>query len=250
MTNDKLKLQIKNFAFCIAILHFTFYIFNLSAVRASTMFSDSYEIQMGNLNMGAGRKDSENYALTDTMGQIAPGQYGETGYIVLAGFQYISSIIPFTFTISDLSIDFGSLTVDYFNEQINNLTISNGSARGYEVTVLANKQLTPQSASTIPKTTCGDPACTTSKAEEWTSTDYYGFGFNVDGDEKASDFTNSTYFRPFPDEDSSDSAQKVMEGTVVGTNKKVDITYRINISALQTAGDYENFLTFTAAPKI
>ena len=197
------------------------------------------------------RKDSENYALTDTMGQIAPGQYGETGYIVLAGFQYISSIIPFTFTISDLSIDFGSLTVDYFNEQTNSLTISNGSARGYEVTVLANKQLTSQSANTIPKTTCSAPAaCTISQARAWTSTDYYGFGFNVDGDEKAPDFTDSTYFRPFPDENSGDSDQKVMEGTVVGTNKQVDITYRINISALQAAGDYENFLTFTAAPKI
>ena len=234
----------------ISISLYTAYCILYTPAQALTMSSDSYEIQMGNLNMGAGRKDSENYALTDTMGQIAPGQYGETGFIVLAGFQYISSIIPFTFTISDLSIDFGSLTVDYFNEQTNSLTISNGSARGYEVTVLANKQLTSQSANTIPKTTCGDPVCTISNAQPWTSTDYYGFGFNVDGDEKASDFTDSTYFRPFPDENSGDSDQKVMEGTVVGTNKQVDITYRINISALQAAGDYENFLTFTAAPKI
>jgi len=36
MTNDKLKLQIKNFAFCIAILHFTFYILHLSQAHGQT----------------------------------------------------------------------------------------------------------------------------------------------------------------------------------------------------------------------
>jgi len=248
MTNDKLKLQIQNFAFCLAILPFVFCIFNLSTVRALNMSSDSYQIQMGNLNMSSGSPSSTNYKMTQTMGQTAPGKYTDTGYQVLAGFQYIHSLIPFTFTISDTSIDFGILTSNSFNDQTNTLTVSCGSAGGYQVTVLANKQLTSRSGTTIPKTTCGSTACTLTQAQPWTSTSYYGFGYNVSGDDKPSDFVDTTYFRPFPDQESGDSAQAVMKGTNVGRNKQVTVTYRINISGTQPAGDYENNLVFVATP--
>ena len=182
------------------------------------------------------------------MGQTAPGEYTNSGYKVLAGFQYIHSLIPFTFTISDISIDFGSLVSNSFNEETNNLTISCGSAGGYQVTVLANKQLTSASGATIPKTTCGATACTINTAQPWTSTDYYGFGHNMSGDDIPDDFEGSTYFRPFPDEESGDSAKIVMNGSNVGRNIQSTVTYRINISGSQAAGNYENFLTFVATP--
>jgi hypothetical protein len=215
---------------------------------ALNMSSDSYEIQMGNLNMTGGSKTSTNYKLTDTMGQMAPGEYTNTGYKVLAGFQYIHSLIPFTFTISDISIAFGALTPGSFNDETNDLTISCGSAGGYQVTVLANKQLTSEAASTIPKTTCGGAACTLTTAQPWVSTDYDGFGYNINGDDVPADFTDSTYFRPFPDDDSSDSVATVMNGTNVSRNLQSTVTYRINISNTQAAGDYKNFLTFVATP--
>lgn len=224
------------------------YISVFSTALALNMESDSYRIQMGNLNMGAGRPSSSSYDLDLTMGQTAPGEYTNTGFKVLAGFQYIHSLIPFTFTIFEISIDFGTLTSNYFNEQTNDLTISCGSAGGYQVTVLANKQLTSQASSTIPKTTCGDPACTISQAQPWTSTDYDGFGHNMSGDDIPDDFEGSTYFRPFPDEESGDSAKIVMNGSNVGRNLQSTVTYRINISGSQAAGNYENFLTFVATP--
>lgn len=217
-------------------------------VLALNMSSDSYEIQMGNLNMGAGRKESDGYTLTDTMGQTAPGEYTNTGYKVLAGFQYIHSLIPFSFTISDISIDFGALNLGSFNEKTNTLTVYCGSAGGYQVTVLANKQLTSAAGPSIPKTTCGDPACTLTTAQLWTSTSYYGFGYNMSGEDIPNDFQGSTYFRPFPDEDSADSAKTVMSSASVGKDRQAIVTYRINISSTQAAGDYEDILNFVATP--
>ena len=243
---------LKSFKFYVVVFSFSFLFLSLApqGALALNMSSDSYEIQMGNLNMGAGSKSSDGYALTDTMGQIAPGEYTNTGYKVLAGFQYIHSLIPFTFTISDISIDFGALAVGSFNNQTNDLTISCGSAGGYQVTVLANQQLTNQTSSTIPKTTCGpDPnQCTLTTAQPWTSTDYYGFGYNMTGDDVPTDFTDSTYFRPFPDEDSADSAKTLMNGSNVGRNLQSTVAYRINISDTQAAGDYKSILTFVATP--
>jgi len=243
-----LKFRVFLFAFLIATLHFALCTLHLSEANALNLKSDSYEIQMGDINMGAGSKNSDSYSLNDTMGQIAPGEYTSTGYKVLAGFQYIHSLIPFTFTISDISIDFGALTFGSFNNQTNNLTVSCGSAGGYQVTVLANKQLTSQAGSTIPKTTCGPTTCTLTTAQPWTSTDYYGFGYNMSGDNIPSDFVDSTYFRPFPDEQSTDTAKIVMSGSNVGRNFQSTVTYRINISNTQAAGKYENILTFVATP--
>lgn len=243
-------LHLRGVRFLIVVFSFSVLVLSLAptSVGALNMKSDSYEIQMGNLNMGAGSKSSEHYGLSDTMGQIAPGEYTNTGYKVLAGFQYIHSLIPFTFTISDISINFGVLTVGSFNNQTNDLTVSCGSAGGYQVTVLANQQLKNQAGSTIPKTDCGDPACTISQAQPWTSTDYYGFGYNMSGDDIPSVFFDSTYFRPFPDEESGDSAKVVMGSTNVGRNRLATVAYRINISGLQAAGDYKNILTFVATP--
>jgi hypothetical protein len=212
------------------------------------MRSDSYQIQMGNVNMGGERKESSSYAITDTMGQIAPGEYLSTGYRVLAGFPYIRSLIPFSFTISDISIDFGALKADFFNEETNNLTVSCGSAGGYQVTVLADKQLTSGGGVTIPKTTCGATACNLDTAQPWTSVAYYGFGYNLSGDDIPGDFIDSTYFRPFPDQESNNSAQIIMNGSNIGHNLQSTVVYRINISSLQEAGSYENRLTFVATP--
>lgn len=240
----------KNGIFCLFCSSIPLFLSFLAApsILALNMESDSYQIQMGNMNMGGARKESTNYAITDTMGQIAPGEYTSTGFKVLAGFQYIHSIIPFTFTISDISIDFGILTQGSFNDETNNLTVSCGSAGGYQVTVLANNQLTSDSSAAIPKTTCGATACTLDTAQAWTSTNYYGFGYNISGDDVPSDFIDSTYFRPFPDQDSADNAKTVMAGSNVDRNLQSTVKYRINISATQAAGDYENILTFVATP--
>ena len=247
--NDNLKF--KTFAFCIFILIFAFCILHLSETNAqSAIRSPNYEITWPNVNMGAGSPYSDTYKMGLTMGQTAPGLYSSTGYRVRAGFWYIKSIIPFAFSISDISVDFGTLTPGTPSTQSGILTVSVGGAGGYVVKVSENNPLKSTAGATIPDTICdgGANTCTETTAKPWTSNSAYGFGFNMSGTDIPSDFVDSTYFRQFADRSSNEQPQTIMSGTNVGRNKQATVTYKVNISSLQPAGRYENILSFLAIP--
>lgn len=223
----------------------------LSEANAANMSSDNYELQMGNFNMASGNKSSAGYKLLDTLGQTAPGKYESTGYIVKAGFAYIKSIIPFSFTISDLTIDFGSLTAQTPSTQTNTLTVSAGGAGGYQVTAFENHPLQViGGAAQIPDTTCNGNGntCDETTAKIWDDNTKYGFGFNMSGDDVPSDFVDSTYYRQFADDSAGETAQIVMSSNNVGSNRQATVTYKVNISGVQAAGNYENVITFICTP--
>lgn len=227
-------------------------VIKIDQITAFTMRNDSWKIDFGNLNMTSGQKSNSNYTLTDTVGQIAPGLYTGTNYTVKAGFQYIYSIIPFRFTISQLDINFGTLTATNPVTRTNTLTISNGSAFGYTVTAFENHQLlSPSTGQVIPDTTCDNGLCTENTSAAWTSTLTYGFGYRCDDvvdTDCSSDFNNATYFKQFADLSANETPGTVMTGTNVGRTKEADITYKVNISGTQVAGQYSNVITYIATP--
>ena len=65
--------------------------------------SPNYRIQFPNLNSGAGVPSSAGYQVSTTIGQTAAGLYSSSGYRVKSGFQYIHSVIPFSFSVSKFS---------------------------------------------------------------------------------------------------------------------------------------------------
>jgi len=242
--------KIKILAFWIIILHLFIYLFSYSTkvLAAPSMSSDNYQIDWPNLNMGAGLPDSNSYNLGVTTGQIAPGLYSSAGYKVRAGFQYIHSIIPFTFKIDKISVDFGSLTVGVGSTDTIALEVNCGSAGGYSVTAQENNSLTSTAASTILDTTC-DPsdACTEVDAGTWTSNSTYGFGFSMSGADVPNEFSGGKY-KQYADISGAETPQAVMSGTNVGIGKTASMTLKVNVSGTQAAGVYENILTFIATP--
>jgi len=225
---------------------------SVEQILAFSMSNDNWIIDFGNLNMTSGKKSGANYSLTDTVGQIAPGLYSGTNYKVRAGFQYVYSIIPFRFSISNLEIDFGALTPTNPVTRTSTLTISNGSANGYSVTAYENHALLKQgTGSMIPDTTCDSGTCTETIGSAWTSSLVYGFGYrcdNVSGTDCPTDFSTSTYYKQFANDSVGENASAVMTGTNVGSSKQVQITYKVNISGTQPPGDYFNYLTYMAIP--
>ena len=226
-------------------------IFIPSFIYADNLDSDNYTIQMGNINMTSGRKSSSSYTLTDTVGQTFQGQFDSNGYVLLAGFQYIHSLTTFSFSISDLTIDFGSLTPSTPQTATNQLTVRTGSV-GYAVTAIENHALQiPSAAATIPDTSC-DPAttCTISDANVWSDTSAYGFGYNMSGDDiNSSDFIDSTYFRPFANDSNADNPVSVMSRDAAATSSATStVTYKLNVSPTQEAGTYTNLIQYIATP--
>ncbi|MDZ7587071.1 MAG: hypothetical protein U0946_04895 [Patescibacteria group bacterium] len=212
------------------------------------MESDSYKLKFPNLNMTSGSKSSTNYNILDTVGQTAPGEYASSGFYVKAGFPYIKTIIPFAFTISNLSINFGTLTPSTFTTLTNTLTVSSGGAGGYAVVANENHPLQLQeTAVNIPDTNC-DTSCDETTAAIWTNTSKYGFGYNMSGNDIPAAFVDSTYFKQFANQSALEAVQIVMSSSNVGKNRVATVTYKVNIPATQSAGDYENAIMFLATP--
>lgn len=220
---------------------------------AQTMESVNYRIRFGNFNITSGTKTSGNYTLTDTVGQTAAQEFTGAGYTVKAGFQYIYALYDFTFTISDLSIDFGSLTPNTFSTQTNQLTISAPGSSGYSIRTHEDHRLQNAGGSFIADTSC-DSACTHTSAATWTNTANVGFGFNIQGDDApsiadvAADFSTANHYRQFADVSLGDSPALIMSSTTAARSRSATVTYKVNISGSQASGDYENIIIYTATP--
>lgn len=227
--------------FCTLLFVFT------PPVLAQSLTSPSYRIRFGNFNITSGLKSSASYSLTDTVGQTAADLFTSSGYSVKAGFQYLYTLYDFSFTISDLTIDLGNLTPGTFSNDTNILTVS-APGQGYSVATYATHRLANNLGDVIPDTTCNTGTCTESSAQAWTSTSIYGFGYNAAGADVTSDFVDTTYFRPFPDRSLGDSPATIMSSLAAGQGRTATITYRVNVSGSQAAGNYETQIIYLATP--
>jgi len=239
-------------------LFFVFCALFLSEIRAqSSLKSPNYEITWPNLNMVGGNTTSPGYKMGVTGGQTAPGLYESTGYKIRAGFQYIHSIIPFSFQIDALALDFGILTPQVLtNEKTLTLTVNSGSAGGYQILARENDNLKSTALSEIPDTSCdlADTCDYQLNAGTWTQNTTYGFGYKMAGTDVPSEFTGGK-FKRFANASNvpTENPTKVMgltpvEGHEAGRNKIATMSARINIDNIQAAGIYQNILTFTALP--
>lgn len=220
-------------------------------VQAVRMDSPLYRLESASVTNAAGEKSSTNYKLSDTLGQLAAGEFSSTGYVIKAGFQYLHSIIPFRFSISSISINFGTLTPNSPQTATTTLTVSYGGVGSYAVTAVEVGPMTSLAGgNTIADTQCdgGASTCTESTAKPWTSSSAYGFGYNMAGQDIPSDFTDSTYYRPFPDRLAAESPSTVMSSSNVGKNRQSTVTFKVNISPVQAAGTYQTVINFVATP--
>lgn len=218
--------------------------------RAEDLKSPTFEIQMSTINLTGGSKSSATYKLTDTVGQTFQGQFNSAGYVILAGFQYIHTLTPFSFKISNLDIDFGSLVPGTPSLLSNTLTVTTGSAYGYSVKTIEDHPLRMSDGSTtIPDTSCDlATPCLPTDANVWSDSTRYGFGYNMQGtDVNTSDFVNANYFRPFPVQ-GVDSPAVVMSRSGVATSSAATVSYKVNIAGSQAAGTYQNSIQFIAIP--
>lgn len=218
-----------------------------SHVRAETLESVNYKIRQGNFNITSGLKSSNTYSLTDTVGQTAAEYFSSNGYHVKAGFQYLYTLYDFSFTLGSLAVNLGTTTPNTFSTGSHTLTVT-APGQGYTVTTLEATKLTNHNGDTIPDTTCDSGPCTETSATTWVTATNNGFGYNVTGDDKASDFTNSTFFRPFPDLSLGENPAIVMTTSAAGKNRTATVTYQLSPSGTQAGGTYTTQIIYIATP--
>lgn len=221
-------------------------------VFSDRLESQSFVVTFGNFNVTSGEKSSLTYNLTDTVGQVANGpygQYGVSGYFVGGGFQYIYQIDTFSFRITDVSVELGELSPNTHVTATHDLIITTKGAGGYYVYAYEKNPLRHVNGSPdIPDTSCNAGTCTISSAAIWNNTSVPGFGYNMSGNDIPSDFIDSTYYRPFADQSASDPMQVVMSSTNIASNRTATVTYKAGISGTQAAGDYATTVSYVAVP--
>lgn len=222
-----------------------------TSIFAANMSSGNYKIHFGNINIGGKENSSATYRLDVSLGQTAAKKFTSTGYIVKAGFQYVHILYPFTFRLSDTSIDFGSILPNTPATQSLTVSISH-RGQGYEVKAYEDHPLRRISGgNNIPDTSCngGVQTCTETSANVWTSTSAYGFGYNASGNDITADFVDSTYYRPFADKSAAESAATFMSSNQAVKDRQATITMKVNVSPIDPAGTYQTVVNFIAVPK-
>ena len=100
------------------------------------------------------------------------------------------------------------------------------------------KPLTHQDGSDLIVNTNCDAGCNYITAAPWVTPTNYGFGFNMSGEDIASDFANSTYFRPFADNSNGQNMSAVMSSSDLAIDQLSTVTYKVSIGGSQAAGIY------------
>ncbi len=248
-------------------LLFSFFFPLISPVFADFLFSPNYQIEAPNVNIGSDTYTSptSQNKISSTLGQTAAEKFSSTGYVLRAGFQYIKSIAPFSFTISNTNIAFGSIIPGGGpSTATTSLTVGFSSANGYQVTAIEGNSLqTLSGSSSVSDTSCDSgTSCTISSANTWSSSSTFGFGYTMSSTAHSvdlpSDFSNGTKYRPFANAANSDSAKTVMTNTpsVVtgpthlnrGDTRQATMTFKLNVASTQTAGTYTTVVRLTATP--
>ncbi len=235
---------------CVALLSLLLsFVFFVSPVRAINMRSPNYHIIFGNINSGGNEQNSTNYRLDISLGQALAERFTSSGYIVRAGFQYIHILYPFAFSISNTSVNFGTILPNKFSTQSVILTVSN-RGQGYEIKAFEDTPLKRFSLEEIPDTECNlTSQCSLGSANIWDNTNAYGFGYNISGVDRTPDFIDGRYFRPFASDSHNENPITIMESSQAVRNRQGILTMKINISPIQQTGTYQTIVNFIAVPK-
>ncbi len=178
-------------------------------------------------------------------------------------------------TTTAVDVPFGELAINTFRYAAQKLSVSTNANSGYAVTAIANDQLgygggiCTGDAVIGSNTLCiqdsrGDDAAMTHTAhDDWSSTGNSGFAYTLTSatGSPVLPFTSATSggacgggndcFRQFADNenvgiDATQVPQTIMSYGDVTNTQEANVCYGINVGATQTAGSYENYITYRA----
>ena len=198
--------------------------------------------------MTSGNKESQNFKLSDVVGQVAAGVFTSKGFIINAGFLNGAAGTFLNFSVSPTTADFGALTSDTPVTRDLTIKIANGNYPGYIVKASQNQPLKTTVEAEIPDTACdsSDNPCTKAQGTLWQSLTSYGFGYRMSGRTVPSDFLNDNYFRPFPATRKSEQPVIVMQSQAKKVTDEGKMHLKLNVSKNQPVGQYRNVISFTA----
>lgn len=165
------------------------------------------------------------------------------------------------------TVPLGDLSISSFTHASQALSVSTNASGGYAVTAIANDQLgldgaactgDPPSGNCIVDSVGNNSLMSSTTSDEWTSSSVKGFAYtlhevNTTGATPAFSYTTNTgncsgtyCARQFADAENSQSAVNIFTSSTVADNDNVYVCYKAIVGSSQTAGDYQNTITYRA----
>lgn len=171
-----------------------------------------------------------------------------------------------TVTTTSAAVPFGEIAIDAFSHAAQSLTVSTNATNGFVVTAIENDQLgkdggvcTGDSTATdcIRDSIGNNSTMSHTTSDEWTSTSAKGFGYSLHDvntttteafsyNTSSGTCTGTFCARQFADEEGSQTAQTIFSSTTVSDNQNLYVCYRIVANTTTQAGNYENYIRYTA----
>lgn len=172
-------------------------------------------------------------------------------------------------TTTATTVPLGELAISSFVEAAQNLLVSTNASNGYVVTALANDQLGKDgevctgdptaNPDCIPDSPGDGAVMGPTTIDQWSLTATKGFAYTIHNNDAGSvPFQHSTAtggctgnatnecYRQFADGENAQAPATIFSHTTVADSQDIDLCYRAIISASQAAGNYENYVTYTA----
>ena len=129
------------------------------------------------------------------------------------------------------------------------LTLLESPKKGYQAYIIQLYPLKNAKGDIISASECADnrQKCNISLAKPWISNTAYGFGYNQSGPNSPSDFKNSTYFRPLPNENRGDFPNFLYSSAGKNVSEQTKIIFKVNPPDF-LAGTFETVVNFIVLP--
>jgi hypothetical protein len=225
----------------------------LPQIEAQTMSNDNYIIKMQDFNTVSGTTANESYELRSGISGLSQTTSEGADYKVKTGIENLVSPVSFSISLSSDIVNFGILNPTNPIIRTIDLSINSLAVYGHSVLVFENSSLTASSSANnafIPDVTCDDGKCDVQSASEWKNALSYGFGYrcdNIIGADCDNSFTKANYYKRFSNSENNEIIQSIMAG-IGSSNKKIRISYKVNISGSQAQSNYNNIITYIGIP--
>lgn len=169
-------------------------------------------------------------------------------------------------TTTAAAVPFGEVSLAAFNEAAQTLTVTTNAVNGYSVTAIENDQLGLDGATCTGDNTgnscirdsAGDDTLMSHTAfDNWDTTSNKGFAYSIHNADAATvpfeynttsgNCSGGSYCaKQFADSEDSQVAQSIFSSATVADSENVNVCYRVIPDVVTAAGDYENYITYTA----